>query len=99
MELPESDLFLKLLLKWFICFQEQVMGKYIDVLVCGFFLFVCLCGFFFFFFLRNSVPSFVGVETWNPADESPLFQGSVFWKELRVAEGAMYMTYDVHKGW
>lgn len=88
MELPESDLFLKLLLKWFICFQEQVMGKCIDVLV-----------FFFFFFLRNSVPSFVGVETWNPADESPLFQGSVFWKEVRVSEGAVYMTYDVHKGW
>lgn len=86
MELPESDLFSKLLLKWFICFQEQVMGKYVDFI-------------FFFFSLRNSVPSFFGVETWNPADESPLFQGSVFWKELRVAEGAMCMTYDVHKGW
>lgn len=49
--------------------------------------------------LRNSVPSFLGVETWNVADELPLFQGSVFWKELRVAEGAMCMTSDVHESW
>lgn len=32
-------------------------------------------GFFFCFPLRNSVPSFFGVETWTLADESPLFQG------------------------